>query len=140
MEHHISIFMRSKNIWDITRVSQYCGLYSFSASHDSQIWIESILKEFYTTEEMQEEEELEGAHLVDLVSETVEEPPEQSQWLAQTYQKEAYVEAVILGLTKGATFPVTIAGTNCNALIDTHASWSCISDHFDKQLMLPWVQ
>ena len=34
---------------NFTRVLQYHGFYSFSASDDSQIWIESILKEFYTT-------------------------------------------------------------------------------------------
>ena len=42
-------------------------------------------------------------------------------------------------LTRGASFPVTIAGINCNALIDTSATRSCISEIFYNQLMLPWL-
>lgn len=58
------------------------------------------------TEEMQWEEELKGADLVKLIHKTVYESPEQSQWLAQSYQPEVYaaetnqvqyVEAIILG-------------------------------------------
>ena len=72
----------------------------------------------------EEEEELEGADLVKLINETVEELPEHCQWLVQAYQPKVYlaemnqvedVEAVILGLTRGATFPITISDTNCNA-------------------------
>ena len=100
------------------------------------------------TKELQELEELEGTDLVDLVSETVERSPEQSQWLAQIYQSQVhlvetnqleYVEAVILGLTTGATFPITIAGATCNAPTDKGASQSCITEHFYKQIMLPLV-
>ena len=47
-----------------------------------------------------------------------------------------YVKAVILGLTRGATFPIIIAGINCNALIDTSAAQSSICEHFHKQFML----
>ena len=51
--------------------------------------------------------------------------------------KEDFVEVILLSLTRGATFPVTIAGVNCNALIDTNAARSCISETFYNQLMLP---
>ena len=78
----------------------------------------------------------------------VEESPEQSQGLAWTYQPEVYlaernplecVEAVIHGLTRGATFLITIAGATFNALIDTVTFLSCISKYFYKYLMLPLV-
>ena len=51
--------------------------------------------------------------------------------------KEEFVEVVTFSLTKGATFPVTIASVNYNALIDTGATRSCISETFYNQLMLP---
>ena len=35
------------------------------------------------------------------------------------------------------TFLVAIAGTSCNALNDTMASYSCMSKHFYKQLIVP---
>ena len=35
--------------------------------------------------------------------------------------KAEFVEVITLSLTRDATFPVTIAGVNCNALIDTSA-------------------
>ena len=38
-----------------------------------------------------------------------------------------YLETVTLGLTKDATFSITIAGINCNSLIDTGASHRCTS-------------
>ena len=44
--------MRSKNIWVFTRLLQYCRKLwscSFSALHNSQIWIESILRGIYIT-------------------------------------------------------------------------------------------
>ena len=49
------------------------------------------------------------------------------------------MEVITLSLTMGAAFPVTIAGVNCNALIDTGATRSCISETFYNQLMLPMV-
>ena len=53
--------------------------------------------------------------------------------------KEEFVEVITLSLTKGATFPVTIAGVNCNALIHTGATRSCISETFYNHLILPWL-
>ena len=101
------------------------------------------------TNGIHEGEELGRADLVDLVDEAVEEFPEKSQWLAQTYQPEIYsaevnrveyVGAVILGITSSVTFFITAAGTNCNILSDTVASQSCLSEHFYKQLILPLAQ
>ena len=37
---------------------------------------------------------------------------------------------VIVGSERGTTFPATINQTVCNALIDTGASRSCISEKF----------
>ena len=37
---------------------------------------------------------------------------------------------ITLNLTRGSAFPVTIAEVNCNALIDTGATGSCISETF----------
>ena len=51
--------------------------------------------------------------------------------------KEEFVEVVTLSLTRGATFPVTIAGVNCNALINNGATKRCIGETFYNQLMLP---
>ena len=53
--------------------------------------------------------------------------------------EEEFVEIITLSLTRGPAFPVTIAGDNCNALIDTSATRSCISETFYNQLMLPWL-
>ena len=44
--------------------------------------------------------------------------------------KEEFVEVITISLTRGATFLVKIAGVNCNALIDTSALRSCISETF----------
>ena len=50
------------------------------------------------------------------------------------------VHQVIVGSEKGTTFPAIINQTVCNALIDTGASRSCISEAFYKQLNLPTIQ
>ena len=49
------------------------------------------------------------------------------------------MEVITLSLTRGATLPVTIAGVNCNALIDTNTMLTCISETFYNQLTLPWL-
>ena len=49
---------------------------------------------------------------------------------------EEFVEVITLSLTRGAAFLVTIAGISCNALINTGAMQSCISETFYNQLML----
>ena len=48
--------------------------------------------------------------------------------------KEESVKVVTVSLTKDATFPVTIGGVNCNALNDTGATRSCISEMFYNPL------
>ena len=50
------------------------------------------------------------------------------------------VHQVIIGSEKGTTFPAVINQTVCNALIDTGASRSCISEVFYKKLNLPPMQ
>ena len=51
--------------------------------------------------------------------------------------REEFVEVITLSLTTAAAFPVTIAGVNCNAVIGTGATRSCICETFYNQLMLP---
>ena len=51
--------------------------------------------------------------------------------------KGKFVEVITLSLTRGYTFTVTIAGVNCNALIDAVATKSCTSETFYNQLMIP---
>ena len=53
---------------------------------------------------------------------------------------EEGVHQVIVGSERGSTFPVQIEQVMCNALIDTGASRSCISEKFYKQLNLPPIQ
>ena len=50
------------------------------------------------------------------------------------------VHQVIIGSEKGTTFLAVIDQTVCNALIDTGASRSCISEVFYKKLNLPPMQ
>ena len=44
---------------------------------------------------------------------------------------------VTVGSTKGATVPLQIGQSQCNALVDTRASKSIISEKYFQQLMLP---
>ena len=53
--------------------------------------------------------------------------------------KEEFVEVITLSLTRDTAFPITIAGINFSALIDTSATRSCISETFYNQLTLPWL-
>ena len=56
--------------------------------------------------------------------------------------KEEFVEVITfftLSLTRGAASLITIAGVNCNALIDTDAMRSYASETFYNQLMLLWL-
>ena len=50
------------------------------------------------------------------------------------------IHLVIVGLERGTTFPATINQTICNALIDTGASRSCISEKIYKQMNIPPVR
>ena len=44
------------------------------------------------------------------------------------------VEQVVIGSERGTTFPITIQDTKCNALIDTGATRSCISEVYFRTL------
>ena len=43
-------------------------------------------------------------------------------------------EPVVIGTERGTTFPIDIQGSKCNALIDTGATRSCISEAYFKTL------
>ena len=47
-----------------------------------------------------------------------------------------HTEKVIIGLEQGTTFPTKIGTTMCNALIDTDATRSCMSEKYYKKLQL----
>ena len=51
--------------------------------------------------------------------------------------KNGYIEEVTIGSTTGATVPIQVEKTKCNALIDTDATRSCISKQFYEKCMLP---
>ena len=44
------------------------------------------------------------------------------------------IEQVVIGTERGTTFPINIQGSKCNALIDTGATRSCISEAYFKML------
>ena len=44
------------------------------------------------------------------------------------------VEQVVIGTKRGTTFPANLQGTLCNALIDTGATKSCVSESYFKTL------
>ena len=48
--------------------------------------------------------------------------------------KMEIIEQVVIGTEKGTTFPIDIQGWKCNALIDTGATRSCISEAYFKTL------
>ena len=50
---------------------------------------------------------------------------------------KGYVTEVTVGSTRGATVPVQIEKSKCNALIDTGASKSVMSEEYFQQLMFP---
>ena len=56
----------------------------------------------------------------------------QSQSLNESYIN--YTEEVIIASEQGTTFPTKIGTTMCNALIDTGATRSCISEKYYKKL------
>ena len=44
------------------------------------------------------------------------------------------IEQVVIGTKRGTIFPIDIQGSKCNALIDTGAMRSCISEAYFKTL------
>ena len=51
-------------------------------------------------------------------------------------QMKGYVTEVTVGSTRGASVPVQIGKSKCNALTDTGASKSVMSEEYFQQLML----
>ena len=47
-----------------------------------------------------------------------------------------HTEEVIIGSEQGTTFPTSIGTTMCNALIDTGATRSCMSEKYYRKLQL----
>ena len=47
-----------------------------------------------------------------------------------------HMEEVIIGMEQGTTFPLKIGTLMCNALIDTGATRSCISEKYYQNLPL----
>ena len=45
-----------------------------------------------------------------------------------------HIEQVVIGSERGTTFPAKLQSTTCNALIDTGATRSCISESYFRQL------
>ena len=56
--------------------------------------------------------------------------------LTKCYRKQEilHTEEVIIGTEQGTTFPTKIETSICNALIDTGATKSCISEKYYQQL------
>ena len=52
-------------------------------------------------------------------------------------QVKGYVTEVTVGSTKGVSVPVQLGKSRCNALVDTGASKSVMSEEYFQQLMLP---
>ena len=55
-------------------------------------------------------------------------------------QEIKYTEEVIIGTEQGTTFPTKIGTSVCNALIDTGATKSCISEKYYQQLTSTKIQ
>ena len=49
-------------------------------------------------------------------------------------------EEVIIGSEQGTTFPTKVGATHCNALIDTGATKSCMSETYYKMLHLDSIR
>ena len=51
-----------------------------------------------------------------------------------------HMEEVVIGSEQGTTFPTKIGTSMCNALIDTGATRSCISEKYYQSLLLTKIQ
>ena len=47
-----------------------------------------------------------------------------------------HTEEVVIGSEQGTTFPTKVGSTSCNALIDTSATRSCMSEAYYRKLQL----
>ena len=60
---------------------------------------------------------------------------------AKTLEQDInHMEEVIIGMEQGTTFPTKIGTSMCNALIDTGATKSCISERYYQQLPSTKIQ
>ena len=57
-----------------------------------------------------------------------------------TNQNINHTEEVIIGTEQGTTFPTKIGTSMCNALLDTGATKSCISEKYYQSLALTKIQ
>ena len=67
--------------------------------------------------------------MVDKVTVTI--PPED-----YNENKVNHTEEVLIGSEQGTTFPTKVGTTLCNALIDTGATRSCMSEMYCRKLQL----
>ena len=63
-----------------------------------------------------------------------------SNILGTLNQDVNHMEEVVIGLEQGTTFPIGICTSVCNALIDTGATRSCISEKYYQNLLLTKIQ
>ena len=63
-----------------------------------------------------------------------------SNILGSLNQDVNHTEEVVIGLEQGTTFPTRIGTSVCNALIDTGATRSCISEKYYQNLLLVKLQ
>ena len=63
-----------------------------------------------------------------------------SNEIEMTNQDINYTEEVIIGMEQGTMFPTKIGTSMCNAIIDTSATKSCISEKYYQSLSLTKIQ
>ena len=63
-----------------------------------------------------------------------------SKILENMNQDLDHIEEVVIGSEQGTTFPAKIGTSVCNALIDTSATRSCISEKYYQDLSLMKIQ
>ena len=51
-------------------------------------------------------------------------------------EDDNHTEEVVIGSEQGTTFPTKLGTTMCNALIDTGATRSCMSEKYYKKLQM----
>ena len=129
-----------------------CSQLKDKAKHTAAL-IQEITEELQAIEEesTQEEQNLDTTQLSNLEQEDSDIPlTEDEQGLntgniteaTSTYNeskgykdiKSEHTEEVIIGIEQGTTFPTRIGTSICNALIDTGATKSCISEKYYQQL------
>ena len=82
--------------------------------------------------------------MADCLTETEQDKTEawlKSQYNPETYltkaQEKCHIQNIIVGTSTSATVPITVNKTKCNALINTGATRSCMSEDYYHSLLLP---